>query len=245
MATTLDLGNNNSLPDVETTFITEEVLKTSDSITSNTPPQYLHNFQDFSMNPQITENYVKPVEFLPSLSLLVQNISRLSICDCSIGSNDVKESFNQSPNSTQDFLKQNRENFHMENPVTGDASTINNKLLCTIGSIDISMGKGDAATFHPLYSHISSPGLRSRNSNLNPLTDIFILGEEVLRRREVNSSVDLENQVSNLTCGDLREISTPIAHEIPSHVLSEVATIDNCEKIPFLNEEASLDILLC
>ena len=98
MATTLDLGNNNSLPDVETTFITEEVLKTSDSITSNTPPPYLPNFQDFSMNPQITENYVKPVEFLPGLPLLVQNISRLSICDCSIGSNDVKECFNQSPN---------------------------------------------------------------------------------------------------------------------------------------------------
>ena len=127
MSTTLDLGNNNSLPDVETTFITEEVLKTSDSITSNTPSQYLPNLQDFSMNPQIAENYVKPVESLPSLPLLVQNLSRLSICDCSIESNDVKESFNQSPNSTPDFQKQNRENFHMENPVTGDASTINNE----------------------------------------------------------------------------------------------------------------------
>ena len=56
--------------------------------------------------------------------------------------------------------------------------------------------------------------------------------------------MDLENQVSNLTCGDLRAISTPMAHEIPSHPLSEVAIIDNCKKIPFLNEEASLDTLL-
>ena len=106
------------------------------------------------------------------------------------------------------------------------------------------MGKGDAATFRPLYSHISSPCLRRRNSNLNPLAEMFVLGEEVLRRGEVNSSACLENQVSNLTSGDLREISTPIAHEIPSHALSEVATIDNCEKILFLNEEASLDTLL-
>ena len=99
MATTLDVGNNNSLPDVAIIFITEEVLKTSDSLISNTPPPYLPNFQVFSMNPQITENYVKPVEVLPGLSLLVQNISSLSICDCSIESNDEKESFNQSPNS--------------------------------------------------------------------------------------------------------------------------------------------------
>ena len=98
------------------------------------------------------------------------------------------------------------------------------------------MGKGDAATFRPLYSHISSPGLCSRNSNLNPLAKIFVLGEEVPRRGKVNSSADLENQVSNLTCGNLREILTPIAHEIPSHALSEVATIDNCEKYHFLTK---------
>ena len=181
MATTLALGNNNSLPDVETTFITEEVLKTSDSITSNTPPPYLPNFQDFHMNSQITENYVKPVEFLPGLPLLVQNLSSLSICDCCIEYNDVKEYFNQSPNSTPDFQEQNRENFKTS---------------------------------------------------------------EVPRRGEVNSTADLENQVSNLTCGDLREISTPIAHEVPSHALSEVATIDNCKTIPFPDEEASLNTLL-
>ena len=43
---------------------------------------------------------------------------------------------------------------------------------------------------------------------------------------------------------NLSRLSTPIANEIPSHALSEVATIDNCEKIPFLNEEVSLDTLL-
>ena len=68
----------------------------------------------------------------------------------------------------------------------------------TIGSIDVSMGKGDAATFRQLYNHISSPGLCSRNSNLNQLAEIFVLGEEVPRRGEVNSSADLDNQVSNL-----------------------------------------------
>ena len=122
--------------------------------------------------------------------------------------------------------------------------TINNELLCTIGvntigtigSIDVSMGKGDAATFHPLHSHISSPGLCSRNSKLNPLAEIFVLGEEVPRRGEVNSSADLENQVSNLTCGDLREVSTPIALEIPSHALPEVATIKIAKKYHFLTK---------
>ena len=79
----------------------------------------------------------------------------------------------------------------MENPVTGDVSTINNELLCTIGfqkrctigSIDVSMGKGDAAPFRPLYSHISSPGLCNRNSNLNPLAENFALGAEVPRSK--------------------------------------------------------------
>ena len=65
MNTTPNLGNENSLSYVETTFVTEEVLKTSDSITSNTLSPYLPNFQDFSMGPQITENFFKPVEFLP------------------------------------------------------------------------------------------------------------------------------------------------------------------------------------
>ena len=66
----------------------------------------------------------------------------------------MKKSLNQSPNSIHDFQKQNRENFQMENPVTGDASTTNNELLCTIGvntigSIDVSMGEGEGCSNIP------------------------------------------------------------------------------------------------
>ena len=114
----------------------------------------------------------------------------------------MKVSFNQSPNPPPPHPPPIPKN--KIDPVTGDASTINNESLCTIGantigtigvntigtigvntigtigvntigtigvntigtkgSIDVSMGKGDAATFRPLYSHISSPGLRRRNS---------------------------------------------------------------------------------
>ena len=62
----------------------EEGIRKPFKVYSKQTTNHQIDFQDFSTNPQITENYVKPVEFLPGLPLLVQNLPRLSICDCSI-----------------------------------------------------------------------------------------------------------------------------------------------------------------
>ena len=72
------------------------------------------------------------------------------------------------------------------------------------------------------------------NSNLNPLAEIFVPGEEVPVNPMFtfeNPSADLEDRLIN----NLREItlldSTHIAHDVPSPALSEVVAVDdNCRK---------------